>query len=162
MTFRTTLTFLIVIIPSTFTEENKMVLLVLKGSVLEFTTFRKIGEIHFLCFILSESRWRNARISSGMRALIGILCLLLLLCTSCFFPALGDVAGLVRCYWTGRTSPCSTEPLASSALWDAESFLQFWSPAFSGDRNSELSVRRCSKSLCAWDSAAGRPKVSVY
>lgn len=107
----------------------------------------KTGEINFLFLILNESKWGKARISSGMCALIGISCLLLLLCMPCFLPALGDVAGLIRCYWTGRT--CSTEPLASSALWDAF-FLQFWSPSLSGDRKSKLSVRRHSKSLCAW------------
>lgn len=67
--------------------------------MLEFTAFKEVREINFLHFILNESKCGNARISSGMHVfIIGILCLLLLLCMPYFFSALGDVAGLTRCY----------------------------------------------------------------
>lgn len=107
-------------------------------------------------FILNESKCRNATISSGIHVfIIGILCLLLLLCMLYFSSALGDVAGLARCSWAGRTSPCSAEPLVSPALWEEN--LQIQCPSSSGDRKSKLSVRGGSKSLCAWDSAAVKP-----
>lgn len=53
-------------------------------------------------------------------------------------------------------SPCSTEPLASSALWDA--CLVFFKFSTLGERKSKLSVRGDSKILCAWGSAAGKPR----
>lgn len=103
--------------------------------------------MNFPHFILNESKCRNATISSGIYVfIIGILCLLLLLCMLYFSSALGDVAGLARCSWAGRTSPCSAEPLVSPALWGGESsdsvpFFQWW------QKIKALSKRRQQKPL---------------
>lgn len=161
MTFIVALTFFIIIIPSTFTWRKQNVLLVLKGSMLEFTIFRKVREVNFLHFILNESKCGNARISSGMHVFIMcILYLLLLLCMPYFFWALGDVAGLARCCWAGRSS----QPMQHWALGlfcplgCLSCFLQIQCLSFNGDRKSKLSGREDGKSLCAWDSTAGKPR----